>query len=133
VEALVYQHRVAATSRPASVRGVVKPDPGLADAVSGRETVLFFSRAVSGPCRMANEFPIDCALDDSMGMTTGFKLPESDDAIAGSRLSADGEASASTGGHEGRSAVVSVNSLPEIVITFDHPVLTRAFAPAGEG
>jgi hypothetical protein len=139
-EALGYQHRVSAKSRPASVRGVVRLDPALAGKVSGEETVFIFARAVSGPRvpvavlrRTAKELPIEFELDDSMSMTPEYKLSGFGKVIVGARLSASGEAGASTGDLEGYSTVVDVNGSEEVVITIDQSVLTRASGIAGEG
>ena len=138
--ALGYQRPVAATQDPVSVRGVVKIHPSLAGDVSGTETVFIFARAVSGPRvplavlrKPANEFPVEFVLNDSMAMTPEFRLSGFGQVIIGARISASGEASASTGDLEGYSSIVSVNSSEDVVITIDQSVLPQASGTAGEG
>ena len=138
--ALGYQRPVADRSGAASVRGVVRLDPSLASNIAGSETVFIFARAVSGPRvplavmrRTANELPIEFELNDSMSVTSEYKLSSFNKIVIGARLSAAGDASASKGDMEGYSSIVDVNSTEEIDITIDQSVLVRAAGSAGDG
>jgi len=136
--ALGYSSPVAAEQDSVVVRGVVTLDPSFADKIAGTETVFIFARAISGPRmplavlrRPVSELPVEFELNDSMAMTTGFRLSGFSEVIIGARISASGDANA--GELEGYSGIVKVGNAETVFITVDQSVLKQVATPASEG
>jgi hypothetical protein len=118
----------ASTAR--SIKGIVRIDPSLVNAVSMTDTVFVFARAVNGPRvplaalrRQASDLPFEFELDDSMAMSPQAKLSDYGNIIIGARISGSGETSAREGDLEGFSDVVGPGAADVVPVIVSQTVI----------
>ena len=128
--ALGYTGDKTAASTARSIKGIVRIDPSLVNAVSMTDTVFVFARAVNGPRmplaalrRQASDLPFEFELDDSMAMSPQAKLSDYENIIIGVRVSGSGEASAREGDLEGFSEVVKPGAADVVPVIVSQTVI----------
>lgn len=128
--ALGYTGDITAASTARSIKGIVRIDPSLVNAVSMTDTVFVFARAVNGPRmplaalrRQASDLPFEFELDDSMAMSPPAKLSDYENIIIGVRVSGSGGASARAGDLEGFSEVVRPGAADVVPVIVSQTVI----------
>lgn len=128
--ALGYAVDETGASTSGTVKGIVRIDPSLVNAVSMRDTVFVFARAVNGPRmplaalrRQVSDLPFEFELDDSMAMTPQAKLSDYEHIVIGVRVSGSGDASAREGDLEGFSEVVKPGAADVVPVIVSQTVI----------